>query len=169
MGVSGSGKSTFGEVLAARLGVRFVDADALHPAANVEKMSAGIPLDETDRRPWLAAVGRVLATGDVVVACSALRRSYRDAFRAAARGVVFVHLDVPGEVLQSRLEARPGHFMPASLLGSQLAALEPPQPDERALVVDGTGDLEQGVRRAEDWLAPLLTGVRGGTGGDEES
>jgi carbohydrate kinase (thermoresistant glucokinase family) len=136
MGVSGSGKSTVGAELAARLGVPFVDGDALHPVANVAKMAAGIPLDDADRWPWLDAVGARLAESRVVVACSALRRSYRDRLRAAAPDVRFVLLDGSRELLAARTGARLDHFMPPALLDSQLATLERPAPDEHVLVYD---------------------------------
>ena len=136
MGVSGSGKTTVGAALADALGLRFVDGDALHPAANVAKMAAGIPLDDADRAPWLDAVGAVLAAGPVVVACSALKRVYRDRLRAAAPDLDLVFLDGSRELLASRMAARPGHFMPASLLDSQLATLEPPTADEHPVTVD---------------------------------
>ena len=136
MGVSGSGKTTVGAALADALGLRFVDGDALHPAANVEKMAAGIPLDDADRAPWLDAVGRVLAAGPVVVACSALKRVYRDRLRAAAPTLQLVFLDGSRDLLASRMAARPGHFMPTTLLDSQLATLERPDPDEHALAAE---------------------------------
>jgi carbohydrate kinase (thermoresistant glucokinase family) len=136
MGVSGSGKTTVGAALADALGLRFVDGDALHPAANVAKMAAGIPLDDADRAPWLDAIGALLATGPVVVACSALKRAYRDRLRAAAPELHLVFLDGSRELLASRMAARPGHFMPASLLDSQLATLERPDPDEHSVTVD---------------------------------
>jgi gluconokinase len=136
MGVSGSGKTTVGAALADALRLPFVDGDALHPAANVAKMAAGIPLDDADRAPWLDAVGAVLAAGPVVVACSALRRVYRDRLRLAAPELLLVFLDGSREVLAQRMAARPGHFMPASLLDSQLATLERPDPDERPVTVD---------------------------------
>lgn len=138
MGVSGSGKSTVGASLAVALGTPFVDGDALHPAANVAKMAAGIPLDDEDRWPWLAAVGRHLAGAGpegLVVACSALKRVYRDAIRAEAPGAVFVELDGAHDLLAKRMRERPGHFMPPSLLDSQLATLEPLQDDEAGMHV----------------------------------
>jgi carbohydrate kinase (thermoresistant glucokinase family) len=138
MGVSGSGKTTVGAALASSLGVPFVDGDALHPPANVEKMASGIPLDDADRWPWLARVGQELArsapdgaAAGLVVACSALKRVYRDAIRQEAPHAFFVELDGSRELLEERLGRRRGHFMPASLLDSQLATLEPLEPDER--------------------------------------
>ncbi|CAN5239384.1 gluconokinase [soil metagenome] len=128
MGVSGSGKSTVGELLATGLGVPFLDADDLHPITNVDKMSAGVPLTDDDRWPWLEKVGRAIAeaaASGIVVACSALKRSYRDAIRAEAPGTAFVYLHGSRDLLASRLGHREGHFMPASLLDSQLEALEP--------------------------------------------
>lgn len=139
MGVSGSGKSTVGAALAQRLGVPFEDADDLHPPANIAKMSAGIPLDDDDRRPWLETIGRWLATQDAeggVISCSALKRSYRDQLRAHAVRAVFVHLHGTREVIARRQAGRPGHFMPASLLDSQFATLEPLADDEAGVVID---------------------------------
>lgn len=144
MGVSGSGKSTVGVALARRLGVAFADADDLHPRANIAKMTAGVPLDDADRWPWLDLVGGWLAEHDReggVVSCSALRRSYRDRLRRHAPRSRFVHLDGPREVIARRQADRAGHFMPASLLDSQLATLEPLGPDEDGVVLD----LGQGV------------------------
>jgi gluconokinase len=139
-GVSGSGKTTVGALLAGRLDWRFADADDFHPAANVEKMRAGIPLTDADRLPWLRAIAawmdeRIGHGEDAVLACSVLKRSYRDLLldgRPAAR-MVFL---APGrEVLARRLAARHGHFFPEQLLNSQFDALEPPAPDERVLTV----------------------------------
>jgi carbohydrate kinase (thermoresistant glucokinase family) len=137
MGVSGCGKTTLGAALAARLGVAFVDADDLHPPANRAKMAAGVALTDADRWPWLDLVAEALHNrAPVVVACSALRRAYRDRLRAAGgEGVRFLHLAAPREVIAARLAARRGHFAAASLLDSQYATLEPPGPGE-ALTLD---------------------------------
>jgi carbohydrate kinase (thermoresistant glucokinase family) len=134
MGVAGSGKTTVGEALAARMGVAFRDADEFHPQANVAKMAAGIPLTDEDRWPWLDAIARAMraaAPAGIVVACSALKHMYRARLRmVAARPLVFVHLDGPKEILAERIGGRRGHFMPASLLDSQIATLEPLRGDE---------------------------------------
>jgi len=151
MGVSGAGKSSVGIAIAERLGVTFTDADSLHPASNVAKMAAGTPLTDADRWPWLDLVGHALAdAGDdgLVVACSALKRSYRDAIRAAAPSARFVHLVVPRTVLGDRVASRPGHFMPASLVDSQLETLEPLEADEPGVVVDSEGGVEATAERA---------------------
>jgi carbohydrate kinase (thermoresistant glucokinase family) len=138
-GVSGSGKSTVGALLAERLGVPFADADDLHPQTNVDKMAAGIPLTDEDRWPWLATVGAELAASSatgLVIACSALRRVYRDAIRDAAPTTFFVELTGSPELLAERIGSRKGHFMPPALLASQLALLEPLQADERGVILD---------------------------------
>lgn len=138
MGVSGSGKSTVGAALAQRLRVPFADADDFHPAANIAKMSAGHPLDDDDRRPWLEAIGEWLAEhdGGGVMSCSALKRSYRDQLRRHCPDVGFLHLSGTPEVIGRRQASRPGHFMPASLLQSQFDILEPLGPDERGVAID---------------------------------
>jgi len=137
MGVSGAGKSTVGLALAHRLGVPFADADTLHPASNVAKMSAGTPLDDDDRYPWLTAVGQWLADhDDGVMSCSALRRAYRDQLRSYRTDIEFLQLTGAPELIGGRQAGRPGHFMPSSLVMSQFDALEPLEADERGLVVD---------------------------------
>lgn len=155
MGPSGAGKSVVGAALAERLaarfpGLSFVDADDLHPAANVEKMRAGVPLDDVDRLPWLRVVGEELAAGETgrVIACSALRRGYRDVIRGACPDAAFVELVVPTDELADRLGSRPGHFMPASLLASQLEALEPLEADEAGTRVVNVGSVDEVVSRA---------------------
>lgn len=140
MGVSGCGKTTVGGLLARRLDLDFVDGDDLHPAANVDKMHAGHPLTDEDRWPWLDRIGVALADssahpGGLVVACSALRRSYRDRIRAAAgAGLTFVFLDVDQDEAHRRLRVRLNHFMPASLIDSQFGTLERPGADEPDVV-----------------------------------
>ena len=161
MGVSGSGKTTVGAALAQRLRVPFVDADDLHPPANVAKMSAGIPLDDADRLPWLRTVGAWLAEHAArggVTSCSALRRSYRDVLREAAPEQVFVHLAGDREVIARRVAGRPGHFMPAALVDSQFATLEPLDPDERGVTVD--------VDQPIDALVDACVAALGVPGGD---
>ena len=135
MGVSGCGKSLIGQTLATALGASFIDGDSLHPAANIAKMSRGEPLNDTDRAPWLARVGETLRTNNTVVACSALKRAYRDQIRALAP-VTFLYLRGQRDTLLARMSTRPGHFMPPALLDSQLATLEPPGPDEAHLTAD---------------------------------
>jgi carbohydrate kinase (thermoresistant glucokinase family) len=139
MGPSGSGKSSVGRALAQHLGLPFADADDLHPAANLAKMASGRPLDDDDRWPWLGLVGDALAAASrtgLVMACSALRRAYRDAIRAEAPGTVFVELHGTRELLAERMASRGDHFMPAALLDSQLASLEPLGADETGVRVD---------------------------------
>jgi gluconokinase len=144
MGVSGSGKTSVGEGIATRFGLRFVDGDGLHSAANVAKMHAGIALDDADRAPWLDAVGAVLGDANaypdgVVVACSALKRAYRDRLRAASGGCRFLYLALTPELARDRVGNRPGHFMPTSLVGTQFATLEVPAPDETDVTVVDAG------------------------------
>jgi len=144
-GVSGSGKTTVGALLAGRLRWRFADADDFHPAVNVEKMRAGIPLTDEDRWPWLRAIAawmdeRIARGEDAVLACSALKRSYRDLLLDGRPAALMVFLALDREVLARRLAARHGHFFPVQLLATQFDALEPPGPDERVLTVVPTGD-----------------------------
>jgi gluconokinase len=145
MGVSGSGKSTVGAALAGRLQVPFEDADDLHPAANVAKMTRGEPLDDHDRWPWLERIGEWLAehVDGGVIACSALKRRYRDQLRHHCPTVEFLHLEGGRDVIENRQASRPGHFMPASLLTSQFETLEPLAPDERGVVVDVAGSVDE--------------------------
>ena len=140
MGVSGSGKTTIGEQLAARIGWRYEDADSFHPASNVAKMSAGQPLTDEDRWPWLRAIAdeidRAVAAGErVVIGCSALRRVYRDVLVHGRSDIRIVYLDGTQDLIAGRLDARKGHFMPPGLLTSQFRTLEPPTPDEHAVTV----------------------------------
>jgi gluconokinase len=140
MGVSGCGKSTVGERLAERLGWPFRDGDGFHPPENVEKMRSGTPLTDADRWPWLDAIaawidGQRRRGEHGVIACSALKRAYRDRLRAGHEDVRFVFLDGDRSLIASRLAARKGHYMPASLLDSQFATLERPTPDENALTI----------------------------------
>jgi carbohydrate kinase (thermoresistant glucokinase family) len=152
MGVSGSGKSTVGFRLAGKLRVLYIDGDALHPAQNKRKMAAGVPLTDEDRAPWLDAIGAVLAQGPVVVACSALRRSYRDRLRTFAPALRLIYLYGSPALLAERVAGRSHAFMPPKLLDSQLATLEAPGADERAFAVDVALPPAQIVARAVDWL-----------------
>ena len=139
MGVSGCGKTTIGDLVARELGVPFLDGDSLHPVENVAKMAAGTPLTDEDRWPWLATVGSELANagdGGLVLACSALAAATATPSAPWRPDTVFLHLHGSKEVLGSRLEGRSGHFMPAALLESQLATLEPLEADEAGIVVD---------------------------------
>jgi len=157
MGVSGCGKSSVGEGLAARLGIPYRDGDDLHPPANVEKMRAGIPLTDEDRWPWLDRVAKVLATeAPVIVGCSALRRAYRDRLRAGAGGALrFVHLSGSRDLIAGRMSARTGHYMPPSLLDSQFAALEAPGAEEAVTI-----DIDQPLPALIDTIATDLQGER---------
>lgn len=143
MGVSGCGKSTIAEALARRLGWEFAEADLLHPQANIDKMASGTPLTDEDRWPWLRTLASWIGEQDAanrrtVIACSALRRVYRDLLREGAPGVVFVHLDGGAEGISERMSGRSGHFMPPALLNSQVATLEPLQDDEPGARLDVT-------------------------------
>lgn len=157
MGVSGCGKSTVGLGLAARLGLRFVEGDSLHPPRNVALMASGSPLTDADRADWLAALAcelRQAATEGhgLVVSCSALKRRYREVLRGAAPGLRLVHLQGSLAVLRQRMDQRRGHYMPPSLLDSQLATLEPPGADESALALDIDRPAEQITEAALHWL-----------------
>ncbi|KZS69780.1 gluconate kinase [Mycobacterium kansasii] len=144
MGVSGSGKSTVGAALARRLGMPFLDADTLHPPANIAKMAAGQALDDDDRYPWLRRVGEWLAAhrDGGVASCSALKRTYRDQLRAHCPQLQFLHLSGSAELIGRRLAGRTEHFMPAALLRSQLDTLEPLAGDEPGVVVDLSHDVD---------------------------
>jgi len=151
MGVCGAGKTEIGRRLAVALGWTFRDADDFHPPANVAKMRSGTPLNDADRWPWLDALACLLqdaAAGKdaVVLACSALARRYRDRLGLPHPHVRLVHLDDPAGVVRKRIEQRAGHFMPATLLDSQLALLERPAADERPIVVDVAADPDTIVR-----------------------
>ncbi|EJL23858.1 carbohydrate kinase, thermoresistant glucokinase family [Caulobacter sp. AP07] len=169
MGVSGSGKSTLGAILAQALNCPFLDGDDFHDAAAIAKMSAGEPLTDDDRWPWLDRLGRAMGQtlvsgGTAVAACSALRRSYRDRLRAAISAPTrFVLLDASPDELQRRLDHRAGHYMPASLLGSQLATLERPGADEAAALF--TADASP--RQLRDATLTWLEASDGRTGGME--
>ncbi|GJF31954.1 gluconokinase [Kitasatospora sp. NE20-6] len=160
MGVSGVGKTTVARQLADRLGLPYAEADDFHPAANIAKMSAGTPLDDHDREPWLRALGAWLGaqaadgTGGVVT-CSALKRRYRDTLRASCPDAFFLHLSGSHELVRDRLVHRAGHFMPPSLLDSQYAALEPLGPDERGAVLDVGPTPEALVEKAAALLGPV--------------
>ena len=144
MGVSGSGKSTVAAGLTERLGWQFAEGDDFHPPANVEKMAAGQPLDDDDRRPWLRTLAGWIGEHEemgrsAVVTCSALKRSYRDLLRDGHPSVWFAHVTADAEMLRDRLAHRTGHYMPASLLDSQLATLQPLQHDEPGAEISGSG------------------------------
>ena len=153
MGVCGCGKSTVGERLARELGALFIEGDAFHPPANVARMAAGIALTDADRQGWLEALAAQLADArragrSVVLACSALKRRYRDVLRLGAPDLRVVHLAGDRAMLAARLAARQGHYMPASLLDSQLATLETPDPDERAITLDAGAPTDTLVQSA---------------------
>ncbi|MGI5259814.1 gluconokinase [Streptomyces angustmyceticus] len=151
MGVAGTGKTTIGPLVAAALGVSYAEGDDFHPPANIAKMSAGVPLDDADRGPWLDAIG-AWAHGRAgqggVVSSSALKRAYRDRLRAAAPGVVFLHLTGDRALIGERMAGRTGHFMPAALLDSQFATLEPLGPGETGVAVDVSGSPQEIAGRA---------------------
>lgn len=157
-GVSGTGKTTVGKRLAPSLGATFLEGDDYHSSANVAKMRSGTPLDDTDRWPWLAKVSGAIAEHvhegrPVVVACSALKVAYRDKLRDAARvPLTFVHLTIDPQMIAHRLVARSQHFMPPSLLQSQLETLEPLQPNETGTTVAETGTALQTVEAIQRWL-----------------
>ncbi|MEG2386097.1 MAG: gluconokinase [Aurantimicrobium sp.] len=158
MGVSGAGKSTIGLALANHLGVAFVDGDDLHPETNITKMAAGIPLTDKDRAPWLDLVGHELGKAHsvgkgMVIACSALKQEYRDRIRAGAPTTFFVELDGTRDELLGRMTSREGHFMPSSLLDSQLAILEPLALVENGIRLSCMLPVEDLVRKATNALS----------------
>ncbi|MDJ0463369.1 gluconokinase [Streptomyces sp. H27-C3] len=158
MGVAGTGKTTIGPLLAERLGVPYAEGDDFHPPANIAKMSAGTPLDDEDRWPWLDAIGQWAhgrAALGGVVSSSALKRSYRDRLRAAAPDAVFLHLTGDRELIEKRMRERKGHFMPTALLDSQYATLQPLQDDEAGVDVDVSGTPEVITERAVATLRRL--------------
>jgi gluconokinase len=157
MGVASCGKTSVGEALAAKLQATFIEGDRLHPKINIAKMSAGQALTDDDRWPWLALVGESLqGTAGRIASCSALRRTYREYIAAkAGRPVAFVFLDGSRDLLNKRIAARTGHFMPPSLLASQLATLERPDPDERANTYDIIQSVDEIASLASDWLLKL--------------
>ncbi len=158
MGVSGSGKSTVGLAVAEHVRLPFIDGDSLHPRSNIDKMSAGLPLTDDDRWPWLARIGMALhdAEGGLVISCSALRKAYRDDLRAKTGApLAFLFLDGTREVLMPRMGLRQGHFMKASMLDSQLATLEPPHNEPLVFVQNVTESVEEIVRHTAAWLAAV--------------
>ncbi|MEV0304486.1 gluconokinase [Streptomyces prasinus] len=158
MGVAGTGKTTIGPLLAARYGVPYAEGDDFHPPANIAKMSAGTPLDDEDRWPWLDAIGawaRGRAGLGGVVSSSALKRSYRDRLRAAAPDVVFVHLTGDRALIEDRMSHREGHFMPTALLDSQFATLQPLETDETGVAVEVSGSPEEITEQAVAALTDL--------------
>jgi gluconokinase len=158
MGVSGAGKTTLGDMLARRLGWPFKEGDELHPPANVAKMKSGQPLNDADRAPWLAAIGAWIdgwtrAGQSGVISCSALKRAYRDTLDSARPVVRFVFIDVDETTIADRLKDRQHAYWPASLLHSQFEALEPPQPGEPVIRVDGHASREEQVEQVAAALA----------------
>jgi gluconokinase len=167
-GVSGSGKTTVGAMLAGRLKWRFADGDTFHPAANVAKMHAGIPLTDEDRRPWLRTIAgwmdeRIAQGESAVVTCSALKRSYRDALLGGRPEARMIFLSVDRSELARRLATRHGHFFPEQLLGTQLGALEPPQPGESGVTVLAS------AADPADTVAAIIAMVRPGEDGRHET
>jgi gluconokinase len=160
MGISGCGKSTLGNALAEATCYRFIEGDDLHAPENIAKMSAGIALTDDDRWPWLERVADVLGTagqsGGVIVSCSALKYAYRDFLRfRSQQPILFVFPNLPVEIVRARLRHRSDHYMPPSLVDSQLAILEPPRPDERVLILNGSPTTAQSVNLVMGYLSAL--------------
>ncbi|MFJ4348465.1 gluconokinase [Pseudomonas sp. NPDC089401] len=159
MGVAGCGKSCIGEAIASNSGGRLIEGDAFHPAENIRKMSAGIPLNDDDRAGWLVRLGQELqatvkAGERPILTCSALKRRYRDSLRAAMPGLGFVFLELTPAEAEKRVLARPGHFMPASLIDSQFAALEAPHGEPLTLPLDATRPIVELAAAVDAWLKP---------------
>ena len=167
MGVSGSGKSVVGAALAEALGGRFAEGDRLHPPENISRMAAGMPLRDEDRWGWLDAIAMEIAEAErqgrtLVVACSALKRIYRDRLRRASPNLRLVYLEIGRDTTAARVAARKGHFMPATLIDSQFADLQPPTPDEGPLMLDATRNPDELVASAVSAIlssAPAFSGV----------
>ena len=154
MGVAGCGKSTIGKKLAAALGSGFIDGDDLHPDSNIKKMASGIPLDDSDRKPWLIRVGKEFSTNpSLVIACSALKRSYRDVIREYAPNVIFLHLTGSKSLLMDRISQRDSHYMKPEMLDSQLAILENLQKGEIGKAFDISESPEDIVKNFKDYCA----------------
>lgn len=158
MGPAGAGKTTLGSALALHLGMTFIDGDGLHPAANIEKMRRGEALADEDRAPWLDRIAAVLqdhlkAGKPVILACSALKKRYRDRLRRSDPAVGLVCVNAPQHVLQERAASRSGHFMPVQLVADQCAQLELPAAGESALLLDGTMPVDALLREVQVWLA----------------
>ena len=168
IGVSGSGKSTVGKRLAPAIGATFLEGDDYHPSANIAKMRSGQPLQDNDRWPWLEKIGVAIASHlrqgrSVVASCSALRRSYRNALsKGARRELTFIHLTISPQILEARMKARRQHFMPASLLRSQLETLEPLQDGEHGTAIAETGTAQQTGAAIERWLHLRASGKLAG-------
>jgi gluconokinase len=161
MGVSGCGKSEIGRQLAARLAIPYAEGDDYHTPANVAKMAAGTPLTDADRHDWLltlqAKIAAAVAAGEgLVLSCSSLKRRYRDLLRSADPALIFIHLDGPRDLIATRMQARPNHYMPMSLLDSQFAALEPLEPDECGLRLDIHASPEQLIDAIVQRFGPAL-------------
>ncbi|MDE1169514.1 MAG: gluconokinase [Pseudomonas sp.] len=157
MGVAGCGKSSVGAAISERSGGRLIEGDVFHPAANIEKMSAGIPLNDDDRAGWLTRLGEEMsacvASGErAILTCSALKRAYREKLRAAVPGLGFVFLELTPEEAANRVSHRPGHFMPASLIDSQFATLESPRGEPVTLALDATVSITLLAEKVDTWL-----------------
>lgn len=162
MGVSGSGKSTVGEKLAEALNLPFLEGDSLHPQSNVDKMVAGIPLQDEDRWPWLEQIGERLAAAHdgIVVSCSSLKKSYRDRMRTASGGpLMFVFLDGSFDILHQHMGQRTGHFMPVKMLESQLTTLESPVGEALVFRADVADPIEKIVAESLDWIRSVKDGL----------